>query len=650
MTIVLRASLLPDRPRRPAWPRLLVFMLLLCAWLLPAAARGAAAPALSFAPSQAHPGSVVLVAGRGFAPGEPIGISLDGRAIAASTAGPDGAFPVSGFVVPVDATPREHPLLARGERSGRVARGSLRVVGLSPSVRVVSGPAVPGASIRVDGEGFLPREPIALALNGVGLAVSGGSTAPGSLLTGPDGAFDASFVAPDSLLAGADNSISATGSGSHLTATAVLIANLPVRSDFLFAGASAGPDDRPSLAILNPGGLPAVVHVSLLPDARGGGQPRQISPAIPPYTRATVDLAGLAGPLRQFGIRVQADRRIAATLIQTVRGVARTSAPVVAPRQDWLLAEGFTGLSFQETISLLNPTAAPVTVSVRLLPEDGATATVLTYTVPGERQISVDVSRAAPHRSLAAEVRATAPVVVSRTLRFGATGSGLTTSPGTPLASSTWLFAAGSTTGRFQTFLTLVNPGTLPAAATASFYDSQGRSLGNRTVRIGAGHRGTMALNRLIVNADFATFVTSSEPIVVERPLYLGDPNGRSVSGTVIPGANGASLAASFADGDSSTGSRERILLLNPTARAARVEATFYSAGATTQEPVRISITLPPLARRSIDVAAALHGRLSGPHGSVLRSLNGVGFVAEQTITTFGPGGAALRTTPALAQ
>ena len=615
-------------------------------------AQGASQTALSFAPAQVHLGGVVLVAGRGFAPGEPVALSLDGRPVAETTAGSDGAFPVTGFVVPIDAMPRQYPLLARGVRSGRVARGSLLVVGLSPSVRVVSEPARPGASILVHGEGFLPREPIALALNGVGLAITGGSSASDGVLTGPDGAFDASFVAPESLLAGADNSISATGSASHLTATAVLIASLPVRSDFLFAGATAGPDYRPSLALLNPGAQPALVHISLLPDvdAGAGGQPREISPVIPPYRRATIDLTALAGPLRQFGIRAQADRRVAATLIQTERGIARTSAPVVAPRQDWLLAEGFTGLSFQETISLLNPAPAPVTVSVKLLPENGAAPTVLTYTVPGERQMSVDVGRAAPRRALSAEVRASSPVAVSRTLRFGATGSGLTTSPGAPLASSTWLFAAGSTTGRFQTFLTLANPGTLPAAATASFYDSQGHALGNRTVRIGAGHRGTLALNRLIADADFATFVTSSAPLVVERPLYLGDPNGRSVSGTVIPGANGASLTASFADGDSGTGSRERILLLNPTARAARVEATFYPAAGSLLGPSQITLTLPPLARRGIDVAAALYGLPSGPHGSVLRSLNGVGFVAEQTITTFGPGGPALRTTPALAQ
>ena len=627
-------------------------MLLLCTWLRPAAVSGASRPALTFAPAQVHPGGVVLVAGRGFAPGERIALSLDGRPIAASAAGPDGTFPVTGFVVPSDAAPREYRLLAWGMRSGRAASGSLLVVGLSPSVRVVSGPATPGARIRIFGEGFLPREPIALALNGVGVAISGGSSAAGGLLTGPDGAFDASFVAPDSMLAGADNSISATGSGSHLTATAVLTADLPVRSDFLFAGATAGPGDRPSLAILNPGAQPAIVHISVLPgaDAGPGRQPREISPVIPPYRRATVDLTALAGPLRQFGIRARADRRIAAALIQTERGIASASAPAIAPRRDWLLAEGFTGLSFRETLSLLNPAHSPVAISVKLLPEDGTAATVLTYTVQGERQISVDITRAAPRRALAAEVQAAAPVVVSRTLRFGATGGGLTTSPGAPLASSTWLFAAGSTTGRFQTYLTLVNPGTLPAAATASFYDSQGRPLGNRTVRIGAGHRGTLALNRLIADADFATFVTSSAPIVAERPLYLGDPNGRAVSGTVIPGANGASLAASFADGDSGPGSRERILLLNPTARAARVVATFYPRAGSRQDPLRIAFTVPPLARRGIDVAAALHGWPSGPHGTVLRSTNGVGFVAEQTITTFGPGGPALRTTPALAQ
>jgi len=183
---------------------------------------------------------------------------------------------------------------------------------------------------------------------------------------------------------------------------------------------------------------------------------------------------------------------------------------------------------------------------------------------------------------------------------------------------------------------------------TASFYDEQGRPLGNATIVIDPLHRGTLRLNKVVTAGAFATFVTASVPIVAERPMYTGNPNGSYPSGTDVLGSNGGYTAATFADGSTEPRTHEDILLLNPTAKVLLLFVQVFSSSG--MHGVQTTLRIPPLAKHSIDIAALLHGQPPGNHGAVLRSLNGVGFVAEQTIYTMQNGRLTLRSTQALVQ
>lgn len=616
----------------------------------PVSAR-ASAPGIAVAPAQITPGGVVLLAGAGFAAGEPVQLALDARPVALVTASPAGTLPISGVVVPPTLPVGRHSVSARGVRSGRRFSAALIVLDLSPALRVTSRAATPGSLVSVRGDGFLPREPVALALNGSALSPTQRVPDRPNMRAGADGSFDAQFAAPASMLAGA-NTVAATGATSHRTALATLIALLPVRTDFLFAGAGTERGERPHLAILNATAVPATIFVTLLPAAGSGRHPTTVRALVPPRSRADLDLAAAAGPGAQFGLRVRADRRVAATLVQTSpRSGARAVAPTGAARTTWLLAEGFTGLTFRESLALLNPDRSPARVRVQFLLANGQRQRLIELRLPPQRQVLVDVTRAVPRRSVAVVIVADRPIVAGRTLRFGSRGTGATTSLGSPIASSTWLFAAGSTRGATRTYLTVLNPGTVPAGVTASCYDALGRPLGNRTIRVDALHRGTILLNETLPAIDFATFVTSTTPVVVERPLYTGDPNGAGATGSVLPGANGASPIASFADGEIGPDAHESILLLNPTARTARLGVTFYPPAARRPHRlVRESIVVPPLALYTIDVAAALRGSGPGAYAALLTSTNGVGFVAEQLIRTVDGSRVTVRAVQALAQ
>lgn len=85
-------------------------------------------------------------------------------------------------------------------------------------------------------------------------------------------------------------------------------------------------------------------------------------------------------------------------------------------------------------------------------------------------------------------------------------------------------------------------------------------------------------------------------------------------------------------------------MLYNPSATAARVRATLYDARGRT---ATATVSVGPRVRYTLDAGRLFHG-FPGAHGATLESLNGVGFVAEQTL--FAPDRSTLQSTQGLAQ
>src|SRR5207248_605313 len=132
---------------------------------------------------------------------------------------------------------------------------------------------------------------------------------------------------------------------------------------------------------------------------------------------------------------------------------------------------------------------------LHLLPFSGRPARTVAVTVSAGRTRVVDVNRLLPAQSLSVIATAAHPIVVERTLTFSSDGYGATAKPGTNLPATTWIFAEGTTTTRFQTFLTVLNPNTVPARVTASFYGITGGALGSRTLVVAGLSRANLKLN-----------------------------------------------------------------------------------------------------------------------------------------------------------
>jgi Family of unknown function (DUF5719) len=138
--------------------------------------------------------------------------------------------------------------------------------------------------------------------------------------------------------------------------------------------------------------------------------------------------------------------------------------------------------------------------------------------------------------------------------------------------------------------------------------------------------------------------LTSDQPLVVERPEYGGSPNGPRTAGSAVVGRNGVAAHWSFPGGDMRRGQREVLLLANPSAATVRVVTTLYgSDGRTLQQQV----TLSPHGQFTLDVGRSFPGA-TGVHGVRVTSINGDGFLAEQTV--FAANGSTVQRTEGLAQ
>src|SRR5260370_36416330 len=229
----------------------------------------------------------------------------------------------------------------------------------------------------------------------------------------------------------------------------------------------------------------------------------------------------------------------------------------------WYFAEGSVGGGFQEFITMQNPSSTQAaTINISYLFQSRSAVTV-THTVPASTRGTVNVNQdlgirsTDPQRAISAIVHVTSGpgIVVQGPSYFNYLGiqSGTdvvgATNPG-----KTYFFPKADTrrSGRtYYTYITMLNPSTTQnATVTAAFYTGACGQNGQpacstQTVTVLPLHRGTITPP---VGLQMAASVSSSLPIVVERPMYFSD--NIATAGGATTGA--ASVVASTAPGNDS--------------------------------------------------------------------------------------------------
>jgi len=174
-------------------------------------------------------------------------------------------------------------------------------------------------------------------------------------------------------------------------------------------------------------------------------------------------------------------------------------------------------------------------------------------------------------------------------------------------ANTTWYFAEGSVGGSFQEYLTILNPGTQAATVTVQ-YLFQNQAAVTKVHTVAASSRATINANSDLgistsaAQQAISVIVTSTQPVVAERPMYF-NWEGLISSGTDVVGAtNATNTNFYFAQGDtthnSSESSSEFVTVLNPsTTQTANVTANYYSGGVAVRTT---TISILPLHRGTI--------------------------------------------------
>src|SRR5262249_3056245 len=156
-------------------------------------------------------------------------------------------------------------------------------------------------------------------------------------------------------------------------------------------------------------------------------------------------------------------------------------------------------------------------------------------------------------------------------------GRSASANPGAPRAATSWLFADGAAAGGYQTFLTVLNPGSRRASLNVRLVGSRGQRVAAYNMRVDGRPRAPLRLNDVTRADALATSGTSDVPVVGERPLYPTNPTRGQNGAALVYGRNGTGSRGPFPAGETGPGRNEALLVLNPNRRPVAVTATFYT-------------------------------------------------------------------------
>jgi PQQ-like domain/Viral BACON domain len=218
----------------------------------------------------------------------------------------------------------------------------------------------------------------------------------------------------------------------------------------------------------------------------------------------------------------------------------------------WYFAEGYTGGSFTEYLTLANPNPDNATVTVQYLLDDGSPLTQ-TYSVLSNSRYTINVNHVVgPGFGVALAITSDLPIMAERPMYFTYTGmSGISVPGGTDTLGATSLgttfaFAYLDTTAKHHTYLTVLNQNSVAIQALVKYYPANGGVASNRLHTISARSRGTILVNSEGLGAGTFSAVVSLSATspntqvpalgLVERPMYFNYNNSGQTGGTDVIG------------------------------------------------------------------------------------------------------------------
>lgn len=572
-------------------------------------------PQISLDLSAAVPGGTINVSGANFQPGEVVDIGIDLHPLVNVVAAADGAIPMIAVTIPPGTAAGRHVIYAAGISSHDLATAPLVIQQLQPTIALNGTEFDVGRDACVSGSNFGLHETVSVLVNSATVAFGQADE---------NGAFDICFATPTTIASGS-NTVTVRGMQTGVTASTSFMGVLPLSYSSYVAGGSTLNKDSTALPLLNPGSLRARVVLTLYTRTRMIQLPDIV---IQPHTRMTVNVGAAAGRGTTFGLRVQADQKVAAQVV-VQRGMNTPYSLVGAPELSttWYLAEGYTGGTFHEYLHILNPLRIAAHVLIRAVLAGGGAYQVLSCDVPARRSAALELHHLVPHANFAVVVSSATPVLIARVMTYGPGAYGATAATGIATPGTKWNFINGSIAPGASTYVLAYNPSkTTTANLTLKLYSTFGARLISHIERIAPQRRVTLPITTLIqgsaaISATFSGAIdiaaSSSTPLVVEQATYYGDPNRGHTAGMLEAPTVGALTQWTFASGDTSNGARETVTLFNPNALPINVTATFSFTDSTTKA---VQVSVPAFGQTIVDPGPQGYNLPAAPHGVQLRS------------------------------
>ena len=347
-----------------------------------------------------------------------------------------------------------------------------------------------------------------------------------------------------------------------------------------------------TLDLLNTTSLTATGHVSYFSPS---GILATLPITIPARTRLSEDVDHDVGSTNAVSAVIDIDQAITASrTISRTTGLgtildSSTSNGVTVPSPVWYFAEGYTGVSFQEYLAILNPGTVNANVLIQpvTLAGSGPTAPI-SQTVAAHSRATVNLRASLPNLSLGLVVQADQPIVVERVLYWGdgsgSTKYGAAASVGLRGPAVRWSFPFVSSAAGDQAYLSFTDPTTEAAHVHFTMYTMSGTISSPPDLTVQPGSRATfMVPIENVPHGALAIVASSDVPVVGEEAQYFGgSPNLDSHGGSVVAGLEQPGQQWQFPGIEDDRYTSGGWYILNLGSTTAQLLATFFSASGVT--------------------------------------------------------------------
>jgi hypothetical protein len=311
-------------------------------------------------------------------------------------------------------------------------------------------------------------------------------------------------------------------------------------------------------------------------------------------------------------------------------------------------AEGATGPFFETRIALANPSQTTARALLRMVDGNGhATSTTVAIPARQSRKVSLGQVPRLGGSEFATTVESDVALVAERQMwwstsnAYGSHAERALTGPAT-----TWYFAEGATTGGFDLFYLLQNPGATAATVDVTYLRATGAAM-TKTYSVPAHARtniwvdvetfdGVAALAAAEVSAVID--VRDGPGIIAERAMYYSAPGAIAPrpfdAGHEAAGITAPALSWFLAEGATGSYFDLFVLIGNPSGTPAAIDAEYLLPDGT--RIVRAHV-VPARSRYSIWVDHDDPGLADTAVSTTIRVTNGVAVVVERAMWWPGP-------------